>query len=72
MERAAASVRRLVAGLLILWLSVALAQSVEVQMPRVALQGVPFEVSASGLPPKAQFTLRVIHEGRPPLTWEQT
>ncbi|MEN3001961.1 MAG: Na+/H+ antiporter NhaC family protein, partial [Armatimonadota bacterium] len=47
-------------------------QSVEVQMPRVALQGVPFEVSASGLPPKAQFTLRVIHEGRPPLTWEQT
>lgn len=48
------------------------AHATEVQLPRVALPGVPFEVSVKGAPPQSTFSLELIDADGRSTRWDET
>lgn len=57
-------------GLAILWAIGA--HATEVQLPRVAIQGVPFEISVKDAPPNSSVSLELIASDGHPTRWTET
>ncbi|MCS7065421.1 MAG: Na+/H+ antiporter NhaC family protein [Fimbriimonadales bacterium] len=64
--------RAFITGIACWLLCLTQAWAVQLELPRVALSGVPFEAKASGLTPQSNLTLRFFQQGRESLRLEQT